>query len=141
MTSGNSSPLPMLQAVLCQSGRCTPGATLMPLCAQPTVACSYVLPEACFSPRFFCVAVLGLIALCIGRLVHALAAFSVPVDVTHSVHNQEPGLLRSCLRTLRGELVCTFVPPRHAYTICTHLHDSSFTECAPRHDRRGKQHR
>ena len=46
--------------------------------------CSYVLPEACFSPRFVCVAVLGLIALCIGRLVHALAAFSVPVDVTHS---------------------------------------------------------
>ena len=31
-----------------------------------------------------CVAVLGLIALCMGRLVHALAAFSVPVDVTHS---------------------------------------------------------
>ena len=42
-----------------------------------------MLPEACFSPRFVCVAVLGLIALCIGRLVHALAAFSVPVDVTH----------------------------------------------------------
>ena len=30
-----------------------------------------------------CVAVLGLLALCIGRLVSALAAFSVPVDVTH----------------------------------------------------------
>ena len=41
------------------------------------------LPEACFSPRLVCVAVLGLIALCIGRLVHALAALSVPVDVTH----------------------------------------------------------
>ena len=48
-----------------------------------SVACSYVLPEACFSPRLVCVAVLGLLALCIGRLVPALAAFSVPVDVTH----------------------------------------------------------
>ena len=45
--------------------------------------CSYVLPEACVSPRLICVAVLGLLALCIGRLVPALAAFSVPVDVPH----------------------------------------------------------
>ena len=42
-----------------------------------------MLSEAGFSPRLVCVAVLGLIALCIGRLVHALAALSVPVDVTH----------------------------------------------------------
>ena len=33
--------------------------------------------------RQICVAVLGLLALCIGRLVPALAAFCVPVDVTH----------------------------------------------------------
>ena len=44
-----------------------------------------MLPQACFSPRFVCVAVLGLIALCIGRLVHALAALSVPVDVAHNI--------------------------------------------------------
>ena len=50
-----------------------------------SVDCSYVLYAACFYPRLVCVAVLGLIALCIGRLVHALAALSVPVDVTHSI--------------------------------------------------------
>ena len=47
-----------------------------------SVDCFYVLPGACFSPRLVCVAVLGLIDLCLGRSVHALAALSVPVDVT-----------------------------------------------------------
>ena len=42
-----------------------------------------MLPEACFSPWFVSVAILGLITLCIGRLVPALAALRVPVDVTH----------------------------------------------------------
>ena len=50
-----------------------------------TVDCSCVLREACVSPRLICFAVFGLLALCIGRLVPALAAFSVPVDVTHII--------------------------------------------------------
>ena len=57
-----------------------------------TVDCSCVLREACVSPRLICFAVFGLLALCIGRLVPALAAFSVPVDVPHKC--------RHCLQTV-----------------------------------------
>ena len=53
-----------------------------------------------FSPRLVCVAVLGLIALCTGRLVPALA---VPVDVTH--------LLTSCMPVKASPLNLYF----HAY--------------------------
>ena len=61
----------------CLSCHCAPNSV--------SLVCSYVLPEACISPRMVCVAFLGLHALCIGRLVPALAALSVPVDVTHLV--------------------------------------------------------
>ena len=59
---------------------------------------------ACFSPRFVCVAVLGLLALCLGRLVHALAALSVPVDVTHFLssrrYNGEMGITAVITHTM-----------------------------------------
>ena len=61
------------------------GTKLIPLRNTDRIAMLFptVLPGACFSPRLFCVAVLGFIDLCVGRSVHALAALSVPVDVTH----------------------------------------------------------
>ena len=48
-----------------------------------SLLCSYVLPEACTSPRMVCVAFWRLHALCIRLLIPALAAFCVLVDVTH----------------------------------------------------------
>ena len=49
----------------------------------PVPLSTQLLLGACFSPRLVFVAVLGLIDPCLGRSVHALAALSVPVDVTH----------------------------------------------------------
>ena len=74
---------PVIVAICARRVDCWPDRSQVLCPHSVSVDCSYVLPEACFSPRLICVAVLGLLALCIGRLVPALAAFSVPVDVRH----------------------------------------------------------
>ena len=51
-------------------------------CCTMVQACAATMVQH-LTARLIRVAVLGLLALCIGRLVPALAAFSVPVDVTH----------------------------------------------------------
>ena len=87
---------------------------------------------ACFSPRFVCVAVLGLLALCLGRLVHALAALSVPVDVTH----RRPLLLCTVLIVAAhaSSTVIWYQPPRVHETVRNRrVH---FTTSATRQTRR-----
>ena len=72
----------------------------------------YTCIVACFSPRLVCVAILGLIALCIRRLIHALAALSVPVDVTHTcivVLSAYPSLVPSSSCSLGRQLCITWV--------------------------------